>query len=122
MTIDGKFAWHWAHAGIYVLLVLMLNVIVIVFVFLMLFPATVAPLFSGSKWMVGIALFAVGVAHHYFLLYKTRYKKIVAEFSKESADEQRRGDLTFRWYLGTSMLLLIAVFVIAIVFVDSPGR
>ena len=106
---DAKFAWHWANAGLYVLLILSMNLLVLVLVPTVIFPATFGVLFSGSKWVVGGVFVGVSLLHS--LLLRRRYEGIVNEFSKETAEEQRRGNRLFAWYLVISILLLLAVFI-----------
>lgn len=112
---DSKLALHWANAGLYVLLFLGMNLLVVFLILVVISPAIFGVLFSGSKWLAGGLFAGVALVQLYFLRRNRRYENIVRQFSKETPDEQRRGDRLFAWYFVISFLLVVAISVAGIV-------
>ena len=107
---DFRFSKHWVNAATYLLMILITNVTVLFFAlaFLGLRISMRVPAWTVGALLVGIALLQLAVLGH-----RGRYGEIINEFSKETVDQQRRGDLAFGWYLAFSLVSFIAVFVVA---------
>jgi len=110
----GGFFMHWASASILLLGVISMNLLVLIGLLVYMWPGTFLVLVSAPKW-VAAGLVAVMVVQLSILGHNSRYKRIFKTFSKETPEEQRRGDLRFGWYLVLSMFSLIAMFAFAAV-------
>ncbi len=80
-----------------------LNLIALGFLLIFISPATAKALFSAPSWVIGSVFGALVVCQLFFLSYKGRYRKIIKQFSAETAEEQQRGDRLFGWYLAFSV-------------------
>jgi fatty acid desaturase len=110
--VDGKFAMRWANASLYVIMFLVLNLIVLLFLFGFVFHTTFGIPVGLPHWVIGSVFVGVVLIHHVFIRHGDRYKKIIGEFSKEGAEEERRGDRLFGCYFVLSMLAFVATCVV----------
>ena len=114
LKADSRFSIHWANAAILALVVITTNTLVLLFAITLAFSIVVV-LPSAPRWILFLIFAVIALLHTFVLGYKSRYRKIIGEFQKESAEQQRRGDLLFGWYLVSSLFLLIVIGVIAVV-------
>ena len=57
-------------------------------------------------WVIGGIFGAVALLYTWF--WRSRYKHVLTEFSRETIEEQRRGDRLFAWYVVGSLVFFIA--------------
>lgn len=123
LKADSSFAIHWVNASVFVFVIFVANLMAlgaygaIVYRILLKGPAILGPISTASSNSTPTAiaaLIAVGIiiSHIALLKYKGCYKRIIQEFSKESLEQQRRGDRLFGWYLVGSLALLIVGFIL----------
>ena len=112
---DGKFARPWLNASLYVVMLLYLNLVVLLWAVGYLFRTNFGIPVGLPHWMIGMAFVAIVLLQHLYLWHGGRYEKIIRQFSKESTEQQRRGDLVFDWYVALSFLAFIVTGVIVVV-------
>jgi len=105
--VDSKIALHGAIASLYVVIILLINLSTLVWLYVSMFRTTYGIPLTLPDWVIGAAVGVVALWHRYFVRRGNRYKKIIDEFSKESAEEERRGDRLFGWYLAGSFFSFI---------------
>ena len=106
---DSRFALHWANATVYVLAILSMNLIFLFLLLAFLYQATFGMPIGLPHWAIGAASVAIAFLHLAFVGHRNRYKRIIREFSHESAEQALRGDRLFGWYLVLSLGSVVAV-------------
>jgi len=110
---DSAFTVHWAIAAIQSLLLLATNLLALLLLLLVISPSTARVVFSAPPWVIGSAFGSLVFLHLLLLGYKGRYKKILKQFSKETDNQQRRGDRLFGWYLVCSVFSFLGIGIVA---------
>ena len=107
--VDGKYSDRNFIASIRFSVVLICNFYSLDFIYLIISRERTSLLDLLPKW----AFIALGagflVLHPFFLGYKGRYKKIVAEFSKESHELEHRRNIWAVWYYLISVFLVFGL-------------
>jgi uncharacterized membrane protein len=109
---DGKYSANWMLASVYLLMLLTTNLIVVLFLFVFIFPKGAVVSIPEPRWTIGGACAVAAVLQIFFLAHGRRYKRIIRRFSNETAEQQRRGDRLFGWYLVTSVFSVLGMFVL----------
>ncbi len=103
--VDGKFSTYYIDASIKFSLILIFNFFTLDLIYLIISREKTSILDFVPVWVVGAVAVGFLVLHTFFWGYKGRYKKIVAEFSKESREQEHRRNVWAVWYGATSFLL-----------------
>ena len=107
--VDGKYSDRNFIASIRFSVVLMCNFYSLDFIYLIISRERTLLLGFLPMWAVGALAASFCVLHGFFLGYKGRYKKIVAEFSKESRELEHRRNKWAVWYGLISVFLVFGL-------------
>jgi len=118
---DSRFAWHADLASIHLVALLLANLLTLLFLFAFLFRTKFGIPTTLPNWVIGAITAGIFSLHGFFVRYGDRYKKIIGEFSTESAEAERRGDLLFGWYLVLSLFAIVAAGMLLAVRAGFPG-
>jgi|SRR5437660_7959962 len=106
---DGKYSTHYFNAAINFSMFLIWNLGTLYLIYAIISGAKTSILDIVPVWIVGALGAGFLVLHALFFVYKGRYKKIVAEFSKESREQERRRNLWAVWYGIISVLSFFGI-------------
>jgi hypothetical protein len=108
---DGKFSTYYFNAAIKFSAFLILNVGTLYSIYLILSRAKSSILDFVPVWVVAAIAAGFLTLHGLFFGYKGRYKKILAEFSKESREEEHRRNVWAVWYGAISFFSFFGIIV-----------
>jgi hypothetical protein len=106
---DGKYSTYYFNASIKFSVILIFNFFTLDLIYLIISRERTSILDLISVWIVGALAACFLVLHALFFGYKGRYKKIVAEFSKESREEEHRRNVWAVWYGAISFFSLFGL-------------
>ena len=106
---DGKYSTYYFNASIKFSVILIFNFFTLDFIYLIISREKTSILDFVPAWVVGALAAGFLVLHALFFGYKGRYKKIVAEFSKENREEEHRRNVWAVWYGAISFLSLFGL-------------
>jgi hypothetical protein len=106
---DGKYSTYYFNASIKFSVILIFNFFTLELIYLIISREKTSILDWVPVWVVGALAAGFCAAQALFFGYKGRYKKIVAEFSKESREEEHRRNVWAVWYGALSFFLLFGI-------------
>jgi hypothetical protein len=95
---------YWDSASVLVLIIFLMNLGALFILSVPLFGFRVPT--NVPHWVIGGAFLAVALWHTFY--WRDRYKRVLAEFSGETIEEQRQGDRFFALYVVGSLVFFIA--------------
>jgi len=104
---DGKYSTYYFIAAINFSMFLIWNFGTLYLIYVIISGETI--LDFVPVWVVGVLGAGFLVLHALFFGYKGRYKKIVAEFSKENREEEHRRNVWAVWYGAISVFSFFGI-------------
>jgi hypothetical protein len=95
---------YWDKASLDVCIIFLLNLFVLLYLSVLLFGFWFPT--NAPHWVIGGIFVVIGLWHTFY--WRDRYKRVLAEFSGETIEEQQHGDRLFAWYVVGSFVFFIA--------------